>query len=487
METKMKTLKYALFILVVFLIVPLNLQAQPKEVPVTTSSKDALKFFLDGRDKFDNNEFNAAASLFDKALQTDPSFAMAYLYRAQSGGGYNVYRQNLNKAISLTGKVSEGEKLEIEYNEAYADGNGQKQKEFLDKLLVSFPSDKRIQAGAGMYYFGNNDFSTALLHFSKAAELDKNYSSTYNMIGYCYSALNNYQEAEKAFQTYIKLVPDRGNPYDSYGELLMKMGKYDESIVQYKKAYEKDPANFVSSLSGIGDNYIFKGDYETARKYYQDYFDKASTPGAKLSALFLKAVSYVHEGKTENAIKAFDDYRMMAEKENLVPTAIGAFVNQGLVYTESGNSAEGMKLYDKVIDLIGSSKLMEADKENMFTSSMMWHVYFLVSNNELEKAIPELEKAKLKVEGRKNPGEEMNLNAMFGFFELKKGTYDKAIEYFSKANQEDPWTMYYTAVAYNKKGDRPNALKLFEKIKNWNVNSLRLALVRKRAMEELKK
>ena len=49
----MKTLKYALFILVVFLIVPLNLQAQPKEVPVTTSSKDALKFFLDGRDKFD--------------------------------------------------------------------------------------------------------------------------------------------------------------------------------------------------------------------------------------------------------------------------------------------------------------------------------------------------------------------------------------------------------------------------------------------------
>lgn len=487
METKMKTLKYALFILVVFMIVPINLQAQSKEVPVTTTSKEALKFFLDGRDKFENNEFNAAASLFDKAIQTDPNFAIAYLYRAQSGGGYNVYRQNLNKAISLIGKVSEGEKLEIQYNQAYADGNGQKQKELFDKLLAAFPSDKRVQAGAGMYYFGINDFSTALKHFSKAAELDKNYSSTYNMIGYCQSALNNYQEAEKAFQTYIKLVPDRGNPYDSYGELLLKMGKYDESIAQYKKAFEKDPVNFASSLSGIGDNFIFKGDYETARKYYQDYYDKASTPVAKLSALFLKAVSYIYEGKTENAIKTFDDYRIMAEKENLVPTAIGSYVNQGYVLTESGNPAEGMKLYDKANELLGKSKLPEADKENMNTSSMMWHVYFLVSNDELDKAIPELEKYKQKVESRKNPGEEMNLNSMLGFYEMKKGNYDKAIEYFSKANKEDPWTMYYSAVAYNKKGDRQNALKLFEKITNWNVNSMRLALVRKRAMEDSKK
>ena len=158
----MKTLKYGLFILVVFMIAPITILAQNKEVPVTTSSKDALKYFLDGRDKFDNNEFIAAASLFDKAIQADPNFAMAYLYRAQSGGGYNIFRQNLDKAISLIGKVSEGEKLEIQYIQAYGEGNGQKQKELLDKLLVSFPSDKRVQSGAGTYYYNINDFSNAL-------------------------------------------------------------------------------------------------------------------------------------------------------------------------------------------------------------------------------------------------------------------------------------------------------------------------------------
>jgi hypothetical protein len=51
----------------------------------------------------------------------------------------------------------------------------------------------------------------------------------------------------------------------------------------------------------------------------------------------------------------------------------------------------------------------------------------------------------------------------------------------------DPWTLYYTAEVYNKKGDRQNAVKLFEKIAKWNVNGMSLALVQKRAKDELKK
>lgn len=487
LKTKMKTLKLGLFVLIVFLIVPLNLMAQNKEVPVTTSSSEALKLFLDGRDKFDNFEFTAATSLFDKAIKIDPNFAMAYYYRAQSGGGYTAYRQNIDKAVSLAGKVTEGEKLEIEFQQAYAAGNGQKQKELLDKLLVSFPSDKRINTSAGGYYYSINDFQNALKYYTKATEIDKNYAAAYNMIGYSQSALNNYQDAEKAFQMYIKLIPDKGAAYDSYGELLLKMGRYDESIAQYKNAVEKNPVEMASSLGKIGDNYIFKGDYESARRYYQDYFNKATVIDDKLYATFLKAISYIHEGKTVDAITAFEEYRSLAEKDNQAPQAIMCYANQEYVYSESGNPAEGMKLYNKAIDLLGKTKLPDVDKESMIAYSMSWYVYALISNGELDKAMSELEKYRQKVESRKNPGEEMNLNSMFGFFEVRKANYDKAIGYFAKASTENPWNWYYTAVAYNKKGDRQNAIKLFEKISKWNVNGLNLALVRKRAMGELMK
>jgi tetratricopeptide (TPR) repeat protein len=201
----------------------------------------------------------------------------------------------------------------------------------------------------------------------------------------------------------------------------------------------------------------------------------------------LKAVSYVHEGKIENAIKTFDEYRSLAEKENLIPSVISSYGNQSYILAETGNPGEALKYYDKAIDLAGKSKLPETDKESLNTSLMMSHFYLLMVNGEIDKASAESEKCRQKVESRKNPGEEMGLNFLMGFLESRKGNYDKAIEYFSKAGPEDPRVWYNTAVAYNKKGDRQNALKLFEKITKWNVNSMGLALVRKRAMEELKK
>jgi len=486
MEVKMKTIKYCITIMIILLIVPINLLAQDKEIPITTSSKEALNFFLMGRDKLENFETTAAASLFDKAIQKDPNFAMAYLYRSNSGGGLNIFRQNLNKAVSLLGKVTEGEKLQIQYAQESANGNGLKQKELLDQLLKLFPKDKRVHSTAGVYYYGINDFSNALMHFTKSTELDSKYASSYNMIGYCQSALNNYPEAEKAFQTYIKLIPDKAAAYDSYAELLLNMGKYDESVTQYKKAIEKDP-DFSTSLAGLGNNYIFKGDYATARKYYQNYFDKASNINGKLAALYWKSTAFIHEGNIEKAVNTYDEYRALAEKENLITNATRSYVYQGYIYAETGNPAEGIKYFEKSNELLAKSNLPEADKENSLTQSMLWHFYFLTANNELEKATAEAEKCKLKVESRKNPYEETWLNSFSAFYEIKKGNYDKAIEYLSKKDiGNDPWSWYCLAVAYEKKGDKQNASKLYEKIAKWNVNSMDLALVRKRAMAALK-
>ncbi len=482
----MKTIKnYLSVFLSIFLIVPLNLAAQVKEVPVTTSSKDALKLFESGRDKFENMQFNAASTLFDQAIQKDPSFALAYVYRAQTGGGYNIARQNVDKAVSLEDKVSPGEKLEIELSQAMVNGNVDKQKEYIDQLLTAFPSDKRVQTLAGSYEYTVNDFQGALEHLKKATEIDGNYAPAYNMIGYCQSALNNFPEAEKAFQTYIKMMPDQPNPYDSYAELLLNEGKYDESIAQYKKALEKDPT-FASSLAGIGNNYVFKQDFTSARKYYQQDYDNSPMVNGKLAALYLKAVSFVYEGKTADASSAFDEYRSLAEANNLVPNEINSYAFQGFAVSEGGNPSEGMKDFEKAQALFDKSTLPPAIKEQLTTNLMLWHSYFLTANNDLDKANSELEKCKTRIAARNNTDEQMHLNSLLGFFDVKKGNYDEAIKYLSQADKQDPWNWYYTAMAYNKKGDKKESEQLFSKISKCNVTSINLAVVRKPAMEELK-
>jgi tetratricopeptide (TPR) repeat protein len=482
----MKTIKnYLSVFLSIFLIVPLNLAAQVKEVPVTTSSKDALKLFESGRDKFEDMQFHAASTLFDQAIQQDPSFAMAYVYRAQTGGGYNIVRENVDKAVSLEDKVSPGEKLEIEFAQAMYNGDVDKQKEYIDQLLTAFPSDKRVQILAGSYEYSVNDFRGALDHLKKATEIDGNYAPAYNMIGYCQSALNNFPEAEKAFQTYIKMMPDQPNPYDSYAELLLKEGKYDESIAQYKKALEKDPT-FTSSLAGIGNNYVFKQDFTSARNYYQQDYDNSPMINGKLDALYLKAVSFVYEGKTADASSTFDEYRSLAEANNLVPNEINSYAFEGFAVSEGGNPSEGMKDFEKAQALFDKSTLPPAIKEQLTTGLMLWHSYFLTANNDLDKANSELEKCKTRIAVRNNPEEQMHLNSLLGFYDIKKGNYDEAIKYLSQADKQDPWNWYYTAMAYNKKGDKKESEQLFSKISKCNVTSINLAVVRKPAMDELK-
>lgn len=483
----MKKVKWSSFLWIMFFVLPLNLLAQVKEIPITTKSKEALKYFVQGRDENDKQELASAAAWFDKAIKLDPDFARAYLYRSISGGNEDVFRLNLNKALSLSDKVSEGEKLEILSFQAWADGNYLKRKEINDQLLKMYPNDKWVTMGAGYFFADSKDYKNALKYFNKSAQLDNKYAPAYNMIGYTQLASNNYPEAEKAFKAYIKLRPNKADPHNSYAELLLKIGKYDESIAQFKKALEMDPT-YAYALAGIGNNYIFKNDYEAARKYYNNYFDKASDAGGKLYALTLKAISYVHEGKIEEAMRALDDRYALAEKENRIPDAIYSVADQRFLLTETGNPSEGMKYCEKAIDLIGSSKLTDGEKESLGQYAMGWHIYNLIALGELDKSEAELAKYIQKYESLKQPIDIGEINFYKGYSELKRGNYDKAVTYYSQTDTiETPFNWYCTAVAYTKLGDKKNASEYFTKIAQSHNNSMDLALFRKRALAELKK
>jgi tetratricopeptide (TPR) repeat protein len=457
-----------------------------KEETITTSSREALNLFLEGREKWENLEIAEAARLFEKAIEIDSNFALAYLYRSQSGGGFDIFRQNIQKAASLVDEVSEVEKHWILYIQASADGEEMKQREHLDELLKLFPEDKRVQTLAGYHFqYVLYDNKVAIEHYKKAIDLDKNYAPAYNALGYAQFSLGNYEAAEIAFKTYINLIPDRPNPYDSYAALLLKMGKYDESIEQYKNAFLKD-SSFTSALEGLGHNYVFKGNYEKAREYYQKIFDKTHNIDKKFGALFWKATSYVHEGYIGKAMKAFEEYRALAKKEEHVINVILSYANQGFILTESTNPARGMDYYEKASDLVKSSDLSKPVKDNYILNSLMWRCYVLTAKNEFDKAEDDFEKCKQMVENRQNQSEERDLYFLYAFREIKKGNYERAIDFLFNADMADPYNWYYMAVAYDKMGDEVNALKFYNRVADCNVNSLGLALVQKKSKIKIK-
>jgi len=220
------------------------------KIPVTTSSAEARTEFLEGRDLAEKLLITDSNAHFAKAASLDPSFAWAELSLATSAPTGKEFFEHLNKAVSLADKASNGERLLILATEAGANNNLVKQKEYLDQLIAAYPDDERAHFNLGGYYFGQQDYPQAIEHYKKATELAPTYSTAFNILGYAYRQAADYDNAEKAFQKYIELIPKDPNPYDSYAELLLKMGRFDDSLTQYRKALSIDP-NFGNAHHGI--------------------------------------------------------------------------------------------------------------------------------------------------------------------------------------------------------------------------------------------
>ena len=253
------------------------------KIPVTTSSEDARKEYLAGRDLQEKLRITDSIQHFDKAISLDPNFALAELNRANVSPTAKEFFDHLKKAVALSEKASDGERMLIQATEAGANGNQTKQRETLERLVATYPNDERAHFNLGGYYFGQQDYKQAITHYKKATELDPTYSTAFNILGYAYRQDENYNEAENAFKKYIELIPNDPNPYDSYAELLLKMGRFDEAIAQYKKALAID-SNFLNSHFGIAAALTYEGKPSEALAELQKMTEKARSDGERRTA-----------------------------------------------------------------------------------------------------------------------------------------------------------------------------------------------------------
>ena len=455
-----------------------------KEIAITTNSDEALKLFTEGRDMNEKFKNPQAAELFDKAIALDSNFALAYLYRATSGGGYNIARENLSKAVGLLDKVSVGEKHLILYNEANFDNDGVKQKQELDSLLNLYPEDKRVQVLAGTYYqYTIQDYPNALVHFKEAVAIDSNFAPTYNSLGYVYMDMENFTAAEGPLKKYIELNPNEANPYDSYAEFLLTQGRYDESIKQYEKAIGIDP-EFVFALIGIGNNYIFKKDYNKARTYYKQYYDKSFTINEKLNALLWEAVSYVYEDNITEATKVLDERSKLAFENKSPNVGISSYRSASYILGTNDKFNEAEKYLNKAVDFTKTSEMNDSDRKTIEIYNKLLRCRLQAMKKDTKEAEKSLETLKNIVDNRLEPNEIKYLNLIYGIIQSNKGNYDLALEYYQKSYTDAPDIWYSEAVAQEKAGNTQEAKKLYKKIAEYNVNSLPLALVRNKAIKK---
>jgi tetratricopeptide (TPR) repeat protein len=451
------------------------------KIAVTTSSEEARKEFLAGRDLSEKLRLTDSIQHFDRAISLDPNFALAHLNRANVSPTGKEFFEHLKHAVTHSDKASDGERMLIQAAEAGANANPTKQKEILDKLVAAYPNDERAHFTLGGYYFGQQEYTQAISHYKKATELAPAYSTAFNILGYAYRQNEQYAEAETAFKKYIELIPNDPNPYDSYAELLLKTGRFDEAIMQYNKALAIEP-NFLNSYFGIAAALTYKGNAADAAAELQKITAKARTDGERRTALFGQMVVAADGGKLDQALAEVEKQYALGQKTNDVPAMAGDLQLKGNILLEMGRFDDAKKAYEDALRVTTESSLSKEVKDN----AALFHHYNLarvaIGKKDFATAKTETETFKRGAEAAKNENQIKQAHELAGSTALAEKNYDQAIAELLQSNEQNPKNLYLLGEAYQGKGDDAKAKESFTKAAKFNsLPLLNYAFVRAKA------
>lgn len=289
--------------------------SQMKIAEVTTASMEAYDNFLKGRECVDKLYMDDARNFLTTAVEIDPDFAEAYLYLARAYHWLNDPKardEAYERAWTLSDRASEKERLYI--HAAYAlDVEGDAEKSFLiyQEMAQKYPREKDVHYRMATYYRGQNVWDESIKEYKIALELDPKYGTAMNELAYTYLITGDYENAIEYFKKYASAYPEDANPHDSLAEAHLRKGNLDEAIAGYKKALEIKPD--FGSDSSIGYIYALKEDFQVALGWYDQYIERAASPGRKVWGYMNKSLVQSFRGDMGNSLGSLDAAFELAE------------------------------------------------------------------------------------------------------------------------------------------------------------------------------
>ncbi len=454
------------------------------KIPVTTSSEKARSYFEKGRDLQEKIRINEAYENFRKALREDPDFALAHLYSALTAPSTDVRLRELEAADSLKDRVTEGERLQILGMEAIMKDSYEKQQEYYKKLVELYPEDERSHYLLGTSYFTQQDYNLAIGEYRRAVEINPDFSTVYNQLGYAHKYLGNYQEAEEAFKIYTQMISDNPNPYDSYAELQMKMGNFEKSISLYEKALKIDP-EFFNSYIGIATNLNFMGKQIEARQILKEALRKTDTEDQERTLNYALIVSYVDEGKYDSARTTLKN---LLDKGIGAGRSIDAMTILGRINEETGKLEKAQKDYRDAYELIEQSPYPQDIKDRLRNNYVYHQASLSIRKGNLDEAKILTEEFGEEARAKQNRHQLWSYYELRGRIAFAEKRYLEALGEYRRANLQNPYNLFRMALAYREMGDIAKAREYLRNTVNHNTfNNLDYAFIRHRAKEMLGK
>jgi tetratricopeptide (TPR) repeat protein len=470
-------------LIVVAMILQTGGQLRAQDIPATTKSDEALKHYQKGIENVDFFLIPQAKEEFRAAVKADPDFGAAYYNLFTLSVTADEAKDYLDKAMNLIDKLTEPERLLILSAKAGSDNNTEAALSNLKQMAALLPDGRRAHYILGNYLYGLQKWDEAEKEYKRCIEIDSHYAPPFNNLAYLYSNQGKYEDAIKALQKYAEARPADANPQDSMGEIYLWMGDHLNSIKHYGNALKLDPS-YAPSYAGIGHNYTFMGKYEQAREEYTLMTTKARNLADSSNTFFWVTVSYLHEGKPEQAAVTLLKQLDFCKAHNMIQLEAGIHGQLGRVYAQSEN-------YDKALEQVGIERQLAMDPQfqpgaraaaimdGLFTESMIC--------SKIGKSEQSVAKAAeyLKWAGETgNPLIQQNVHTLNGINAFWAKDYKFAQQELEQGNPLNQESKYYLGLCYEAQGKKTEANRIFSEIAKFNQNSIIYGLYRRLAMEK---
>lgn len=440
---------------------------------ISSSNRDALDHFLKGEEAWKKLDVDPASFEYKTALENDADFSLAHLRLADVlvfRGDRATARKDLEAALTKKDRLIGYDLLRLQALLARIDSKPGEERQYLEKLTEEFAFNKEYRYEFAESYFHCGDADEAIKHYTKALEIDPNYSRAHNHIGYCYAWIGDHKRAEEHFKKYVQL-DNSANAYDSLAAGYRMAGRYDEALSALQRGKELSPRldYFYGSTAR---NFILKGALAKASDALRQQTLVTKLESTKRGSLFYAAYIEFLKGNPEPCLQKLAPLRDYYSQEQFLRNFDEApwlpFWFTGVVAAKRG---DGQTLRREI------NRMKERIVRNGLSATNFFPIFkFYVHLTILEAALRgDLKGVLLNIEEGKRMGKKMGyrssmFNRAFFFNEFAEilnglGRPDDSLALLNDANLYNPAyaaTHINLAKIHLQKGDREKARKEIE-------------------------
>jgi len=470
---------------------PNQTTAKKPDIMLTTESEEARTAVQNGLEFLDLNNGAKARQAFTAALEKDPNFAMAYLFRSYTSGSAQEFADDIMAAAAHIEGASKAEEQLVAHGMSYLNNNWDQRLEISLRLSQDFPDIARFQTMLGNTYQEGNQIDKARSSYQKAIDLAPNWPGGYffSMNSYLFNEPKDFDKAEAMGRKLVELTPNSSAAQISLGDCYRAKKELLKARNAYAKATELDPNDPVA-YTKKGHTDTFLGNMEDARNAFRE---SAKLSNNKIQPACFEAYTWLYAGEFQ---KGLDELLKMANNPQSLGLPPSQMANAksrclddaAMVAFQQGQSA---KLEELIPQL--SAALM-AEVENLPSPELKaaLQAYLLereavaaAQGGKFDVAGQKLEKAKTLLGPLKDPTKMNGYYFAQGYLYLQQKQYAQAVAQLEKENLDDVYNKYWLAKAYEMAGEKEKALKTYQSIVDHNFNDIGYALIRAEVKKRL--